>query len=231
LNVTGYDGFLPFAAGAMVFSAAALPLFIAPAPDVAPSSERTIFRPMKKDPVLFGASAMFAGVETAMLIFLPILALEVGHGAQVGAQSLTVYGIGLLLAQIPIGQAADRFPPRKVMALCAALGGGLALTVPAVQGSVLALFAVLFVWGGLVGGIYTAGLVALGNTFKGPTLTAANTGFVFSYASGGVIGALFAGIIRDLAGPNGMIGVIAVALALYALAAQRSRDAAAGEPV
>jgi MFS family permease len=208
-----------------VFAAAALPLFLARAPIVAPSSERTIFKPIKKDPILFASASMFAGTETAMLIFLPILALELGHGGDVGAQSLTVYGLGLLLAQIPIGQLADRFPPRRVMAGCAALAAGLAVLVPMMQESVAALFAVLFFWGGAVGGIYTAGLVALGNRFKGESLTAANTGFVFTYAAGGVIGALMAGAVRDLFGPTGLIVMIVAALAIYAVAAHRSRGA------
>ncbi|MEM6746109.1 MAG: MFS transporter [Pseudomonadota bacterium] len=222
LNITGYEGFLPFLAGALVFSSAAIPLFFVRAPIVADEDSGSIFTMLAHDPVLFTASAMFAAVEGAMLIFLPVLAMEIGHGVGVGAQSLTVYGLGILAAQLPIGQLADQFPPRKVVTWCAILGASFALFVPVVQQDVIALYAVLFVWGGMVGGLYTAGLVVIGNTFKGTALAAANTAFVFAYAGGAVLGPLFAGAIRQLFGPQGLAFGIAIALGAYALAAWRS---------
>lgn len=227
LKLTGYQGFLPFAVGGAVFASAAIPLAIAAAPAVEPHSEGSIFKEMRRDPVLFGSASMFAGVETAMLVFLPILALELGHGVGIGAQLLTVYGVGLLLAQVPVGWLSEIFNPRKVMAGCALIAAVLALMIPAVQAWVLPLYAVLFVWGAAVGGIYTTGLVSVGNTYKGTRLAAANTGFVFAYALGGVIGPLVAGGLRGGIGPNGMIAGIALSLGLYAWAAAR-RGAAAG---
>ncbi len=222
LNITGYEGFSPFLAGALVFSSAAIPLLFVRAPVVADEDSGSIFGMLFRDPVLFTASAMFAGVEGAMLIFLPVLALEIGHGVGVGAQSLTIYGLGILAAQLPIGQLTDHFAPRRVVAWCAILGAGLALFVPIVQADVVALYAVLFVWGGMVGGLYTAGLVVIGNTFKGTTLAAANTAFVFAYAGGAVLGPLFAGGIRQVFGPQGLAYGIALALGAYAWAAWRS---------
>jgi MFS family permease len=164
---------------------------------------------------------MFSGVEGAMLIFLPVLALELGFSVGEGARLLTIYGIGLLLAQIPVGQLADVRPPRMVMAWCAGLSAVLLLLVPLTGGSLWLLSGVLFLWGGAVGGIYTAGLVTMGNRFKGEELAAANTGFVFSYAVGAVVGPLAAGGLRDLFGPIGLTGGLVVALGLYALAARR----------
>ncbi|MEM7741764.1 MAG: MFS transporter [Pseudomonadota bacterium] len=228
LNLTGYEGLLPFVAGAAVFSSAALPLFFVGAPKVADEHGPGIFKPIAKDPVLFAAPAMFAAVESAMLIFLPVLALEIGHGAGVGAQALTVYGFGILVAQIPIGQLADHVAPRRVVAWCAVLGAGLALLVPVVQSDVIALYTVLFVWGGMVGGLYTAGLVVIGNTYKGTALAAANTAFVFAYAAGAIAGPLFAGGIRQGFGPQGLAIGIAMALGAYAWAARRSVTSSAG---
>lgn len=228
LSVTGYDGALPFVVGAAVFASAALPLVLVRAPAIARESTGNIFAAIGKAPVIFGSAAMFAGVESAMLIFLPVLALELGHGVTVGAQALTVYGIGLLVAQVPVGQLADRFAPRRVLTGCAVVGAGFALLVPAVETEVAGLFAVLFIWGGAVGGLYTAGLVVIGNTFKGPQLAAANTGFVFAYAAGAVIGPLVAGIARFAAGPDGLVGCVVLSLALYAWAARRGSAAGAG---
>lgn len=227
LNVTGYEGMVPFIAGAAVFGSAALPLLFAKAPAFETDENKGIFGPIKKAPILFGASTMFAGVESAMLIFLPLLALELGHGEGIGAQSLTVYGLGLLVAQIPVGQLADRFNARTVMAACAAIGAIFALMVPVVQESVPLLFAVLFFWGGAVGGIYTAGLVVIGNTYKGPALAVANTGFVFTYALGAVFGPAIAGAVRFGAGPTGLAIAIAGLLAVYAWAARRGARGAA----
>lgn len=221
LRVTGYEGFVPFLAGAAVFSLAAVPLLIARSPVVSKEDHGSIFTPMFRMPVIFGAAAMFAGVESAMLIFLPVLALELGHGVGVGAQGLTVYGIGLVAAQFPIGQLADRYPPRLVVAGCAAASALFAVTVPLVQQDIRLLYGALFAWGGALGGIYTAGLVVVGNRFKGTALAAANTGFVFAYAAGAVLGPFVAGTSRTLLGADGMVMVIAAVLAAYAWAARR----------
>ncbi len=226
IELTGYEGWLPFLVGAAVFSSAALPLLVARSPDVSPESTGSIFEPIRKDPVLFGSAGIFACVESAMLIFLPILAMEIGHGVGVGAKALTVYGIGIVAAQLPVGQLCDRFPPRLVMAGCSAVGAIFALAVPVVQESVWLFYAVLFFWGGAIGGIYTAGLTVLGNRFKGAALAAANTAFVFSYALGAVAGPLGAGLVRGSLGPEALIVMIALVLGLYAWAARR-RGAAA----
>jgi len=222
LTVTGYEGFLPFLVGGFIFALAAIPLAFVRAPQTTDEKESgSIFPPMLRFPVIFGSAAMFAGVESAMLIFLPVLALELGHGVSVGAFSVTVYGVGLLLAQMPIGQLADMFPAKRVMAGCAGVGAVLALFVPMVQENLYALYAVLFLWGGAVGGIYTAGLVVVGNTFKGGALAAANTAFVFTYAAGAVIGPFAAGILRTTAGADGLMFGLMLALAAYAWAARR----------
>ncbi|NNU15498.1 MFS transporter [Parvularcula sp. ZS-1/3] len=228
VDQTGYQGWLPFVVGAGVFSLAAIPLAIAKSPGMAEKSEGNIFKEMFKDRVLFGAAAMFAGVESAMLIFLPILAMEIGHGVSAGAHSLTIYGIGLLAAQTPVGKLCEMFSPGKVLTGCAALGAALAFAVPFVQGELFLLQAVLFLWGGAVGGIYTSGLVELGNRFKGAALSAANTGFVFTYALGAVVGPLAAGAVRGGIGPDGLLYGIALSLGLYAVAAARRRSGMAG---
>jgi MFS family permease len=226
LGVSGYEGFVPFLIGAGVFASAALPLLLAPAPAVSPSSEGNILVPIRAEKVVFASAAIFAGVEGAMLIFLPILAIETGLSVAEGARLLTVYGLGVLTAQLPVGQLADMRPPRLVMGWCAGLSGLLLLALPLSEGSLWLLSGLLFVWGGAVGGIYTAGLVTLGNRFKGEALAAANTGFVFAYAVGGVAGPLLAGGLRDLFGPLGLtVGLIMVLLA-YALAALRRAGAA-----
>jgi len=131
------------------------------------------------------------------------------------------------VAQIPVGQLADRFRARTVMAACAAIGALFALMTPVVQENVLALFAVLFFWGGAVGGIYTAGLVVIGNTYKGTMLTVANTGFVFTYALGAVFGPAMAGLVRFGIGPTGLAVSIALLLAAYAWAARRGASGTA----
>ncbi|NRA29951.1 MAG: MFS transporter [Parvularculaceae bacterium] len=227
LTATGYEGYLPWVVGAAVYGLAAVPLFFVRAPKAADeANDGSIFPPMLKSPVLFGAAAIFAGVESAMLIFLPILALELGYGVGIGALSVTVYGVGLLAAQIPVGQLADMFPARRVMGACAIAGAVLALFIPIVQSNLWALYAVLFVWGGAVGGIYTAGLVVIGNTFKGTALAVANTAFVFTYAAGAVLGPFSAGIDRSAAGANGLMFGLVVVLSAYAWAAWRSGRAA-----
>ncbi|WP_081871316.1 MFS transporter [Parvularcula oceani] len=226
LSRTGYDGIAPFLAGIGIFSLAAIPILLARAPRAQPEgSEMRVLPVMKTAPVTFGASSVFGAVESATLVFLPVLAIEVGFGERVAAEVVTAYGIGLLALQYLIGQAADRIGILRMLLGCA-LGATLAAAaLPLADDAVPSLFVCVFFLGGLVGGISTTGLILLGDRFQGPRLTAASTGYALAWGLGAIVGPMAAGAIRGTAGHEGMTILIVAILAAYACAVFARRGA------
>ena len=98
-----------------------------------------------------------------------------------------------------------------------------------VSGSLVALAAVLFVWGGATAGLYTAGLAHLASRFSGGELASANAAFVFCYASGMLAGPLVIGDAMARAPAHGFPLVLAIVFAAYAvIVAVRMRRARPG---
>ncbi|MEM8988189.1 MAG: MFS transporter [Pseudomonadota bacterium] len=223
LNATGVDGFAPFAVGAVIIVAAALPLIGAVAPGEHDAAETdkgqagpTAFKAMVlAAPVTFFAAAAFGAVENAILNLTPVYGVKLGLGEGPATTMITVFGLGTMACQIFIGRLADQFRPISVLAACAViavLGAGF-LPIAATQLALL--YPLLFIWGGVVVGLYTVGLTRLGKTFKGPALAPANAAFVFMYALGSLIGAPVAGAAMDVLGPHGLPLALAVLMSVY----------------
>ncbi|WOI52271.1 MFS transporter [Parvularcula sp. LCG005] len=216
IDLFGYSGIAPFLAGMAVFSLAALPLIFVPAPKADPPDEaQGFFRLIRRAPATFSAAAMFAGLEAAVLIFLPVLAIDKAWSPEVGARAISVYGMGILALQYAIGHLTDTVGQRPMMMVCA-VGATLgALAFVLIDERVMTLYAVLFIWGGLIGGLYTVGLTIVGQAYDESRRAAANTAYVFMYGVGAIVGPVSAGIVRDLAGPDGLNTLLLIALVSY----------------
>lgn len=118
--------------------------------------------------------------------------------------------------QIPLGWLSDRVDRRKLLLVCALAGMLFALALPFVTGSSLALHAVLFMWGGVAGALYTIGLAHLGARFSGADLASANAAFVVLYNVGLIVGPPVVGGGMDLVPPHGFAWSLALFFALYA---------------
>ncbi len=75
----------------------------------------------------------------------------------------------------------------------------------------------LFVWGGVIGGLYTVGLAALAEKFHGPKLGDANAAYIMMYALGMMAGPPALGLGLDLASPHGLFDALALFFAAYLL--------------
>ena len=228
LERTGYDGLLPFLVGGAVFASAALPVLIARAPAAEPESEgdAEVLPVMASAPVTFGASSTFGAVESALLVFLPLLVIAAGFGEAASARVVAVYGLGLVALQYALGAAAGRFGITHVLWLCALGAAGLAALLPLADGGLPTLYPVVFLLGGLVQGISTVGLVLVGDRFEGPRLAAASTGYATAWGLGAIVGPLVAGGVKDAGGFDAMLWLVTALLGAYALAAFARRGAA-----
>jgi len=217
----GSAGFAPFGIAFLLIALAGVPVSLAwrESPDIAGSGHGGsggFARYIWMVPTATAAVLVFGAVETGGFALFPVYGARIGYSEADAALLLTAVGLGNVLLQIPLGLVSDRMRDRRVLlAICASVGLAGVLALPAVAGNWHASAAVLFLWGGVVAGLYTVGLAHLGSKLSGRDLASANAAFVLCYGIGMLIGPQAIGIGMDLAGPNGFAWTLALFFAAY----------------
>jgi len=231
LGLVGTAGATPFVVGAAVLALSALPVLLARAsePRIEGEGKSSILAFVFAVPIATFAAFTFGATESGAISFLPVYGLALGYSESQSALLVSALALGNVVSQIPLGLLADRFDRRKLLFGCGLVGVLGTVAIPFASGDYWALSAILFVWGGLVAGLYTIGLTHLGARFTGLDLVSANAAFVLMYACGALIGPAAIGAGFDLWRPHGVMAVAAGFLALYAAIALW-RLLAAGRP-
>ena len=229
LSLTGSEGALPFAVGAAVLAVAVVPAILArrSCPDLDHAPGHSPVGYVVAAPVATLGVLAFGAVESGGLSFLPLWGLAAGLDETRAAWLLTAVGLGNVLLQIPLGLLADRFDKRRLLAAVSLVGVVGAAALPLTAASLPATLAVLFVWGGIIAGLYTVGLSALADRFHGSDLAGANAAFVAMYGLGMLIGPAAIGVGLDAApragAPAVMAGFFALHLVVLVALGRRSR--------
>ncbi|MDB5413722.1 MAG: transporter [Rubritepida sp.] len=159
-----------------------------------------------------GAAMLCGALEGTAGAVFPVQGLALGLGAAAAASIVVATGFGNMLAQYPVGAAADRFGTHR-----AVLGCAVAVAVGSLIWPVLApgwgIWPVLAVWGGAAGAIYTLGMVRAVQRFAGPARALGMAGLNTAYLLGGALGAPLGGLLLEAAPSWGL----PVALAVVAL--------------
>ncbi len=171
------------------------------------------------------AALTHAATETAATSFLPVFAVREGWLEADALLLITVFGLGNVLLQIPIGWLADKWDRTTLLIGCSVLGCIAGLSLPLAANDPILLTILAFFWGGALIGIYTIGLTLVGEVFKGAALAPASAAFAFAYAAGSILGPGAAGVAMDLAGDNGLGWFIASVCAAYAILCMMRRRA------
>ena len=147
---------------------------------------------------------MFGVVEGAMQSFAHLYTMDV-LGAQFRQTGYAVIWVGSVAAvffQYPIGWLADKVNRSWLLIVCVlALMVSIFLFPLLVEGGrdawwqpqALALWAVVSIWGGSMGGIFTVGITLLGERFRDVELVSANAVFSLLFGVGGLLGPFLAG--------------------------------------
>lgn len=233
LNLTGIQGPAPFVIGAVIILAAALPVMAAArhVPLLGDEPEAAWWKFIFASPLAMGAVLVFGIAESGLLALFPVYGLRLGYAPEVVATFLIAMGAGNVLFQVPIGLLIDRTSKRALLALFSLAGLAGALFLPVVAESRMAIYALVFLWGGVIPGLYTLGLAQLGARYSGANLAAANAAFVMVYSFGNLVGPPSIGAGMEIWNPHGAMWVIAAGfglLSLFAVAAvgQARSDAA-----
>ena len=223
LSITGPEGWLPFATGAIVITLGALPLFWAD--DVVPtestSSDGKFSSIWKLAPLPIIGGLAFGVIENSEFNFLPIYAVRTAFTMENAMILVAVLGAGDLFCQWFIGGWSDRFDRRKLLTILAGVCGLLAFILPyVIYSSPFILFPILFVWGGATMGIYTVSLTILAARFEGAALSRANALLGIIYGLGAFGGPIYVGAAMDRWDPHGMplaIGFAAFAFMTFSI--------------
>ncbi|NDV88610.1 MFS transporter [Aurantimonas aggregata] len=214
----GSSGFLPFGIGAGVIFASAIPLFFAwnRQPLLGKHQSGAFWRFIFSVPTATGAVLVFGAVEAGGFALFPIYGERIGFPEASAALLLTAIGLGNVLMQIPIGLVSDKVADRRqLLSLFAFVGLVGTLCLPLLAESWWLMAGVLFLWGGVVAGLYTVGLAHLGSKLSGSDLASANAAFIFCYSAGMLVGPQAIGSSMDLFGNNGFSWALAVFFAAY----------------
>ncbi len=206
-----------------LFAAAALPIVVGSksAPPIETHSSLPVLAFLLVAPVATLAGLLHGAIETASMGLLPVFALRSGLGAETGALFVTLFALGNVAFQFPVGFLADMIERRRLLMMIAlaSLAGAVALSVLEPSASLL-FGAVLLIWGGVAGSFYAVALGYLGARYKGPELASANAAFVMLYSGGMLGGPPIMGAGMDALGPHGFFVAIAALLAIYLLIAR-----------
>ena len=225
LALTGSGGALPFAIGAAIILVSCLPVLFArrrePVLGDSLGSSSGFLKYVLIVPLATGAVAVFGAVEQSILAIVPVYGQRLGYTETGTAVLLMVFAAGNVGLQIPLGIASDRVRDRRVILyLCGIIGVAGALLLPVVinpTAPVWPAWTVLFVWGGVISGLYTVGLAHLGSRLSGGDLAQANAAFVFCYTIGMILGPQLSGIAMEAVPPHGFAWCVAAFFAAYLL--------------
>lgn len=210
---------MPFwlGAGAILIGLGPVLAARAVAPVIEHASLRGVAAVLTISALPIAAALAHAAAETAATSFLPVFAVREGWLQSEALLLITVFGLGNVLLQVPIGWLADKVDRVRLLVLCAVLGciGGVLL--PLSTHSPILLTVLVFVWGGAIIGIYTIGLTLVGQVFRGAALAPASAAFAFAYALGSILGPGTAGFSMDVLGNAGLGWFIASICAAYAI--------------
>ena len=219
LALVGTQGILPFLIGGGIIVSATLPIVLGRKNE--PHMEKTGKTPSVLPyvfivPLATMAGFVFGAAEQIELALLPVFAIRSGYEEHIAALLLTIVGLGNVALQIPLGIWSDRVDDRRtVLFTCTVIGVIGAILIPLTAHIGWVLGAVLFVYGGIISGMYTVGLAHLGSRLKGTDLAQANAAFVLCYGLGMTIGPQSAGIAMDILGPSGFGVTLFTFFAMY----------------
>lgn len=178
------------------------------------------------------AAAFLTGIgETAMQSLLPLYGLAYGLTEAGASRLVAVFSLGEAVLVVALGWFADRHGRRVTLIGCAILAVVSTLAFPLVMNQAFLLEPVVFLAGGTVSGLYTLGIVLIGQDFRGQRLAVVSTGFAMAYSAGSVIGSTLIGVLMDLFGSEALpISVAAGFLALLIFLVRPGRKQAAEAP-
>ncbi|MSO77477.1 MAG: MFS transporter [Alphaproteobacteria bacterium] len=174
------------------------------------------------------APASLFGAVGAGLMNTPVVAMTPLYGLHIGLTTSTIAAlsaalqIGGLVLQWPLGWLSDRGGDRRLV--IAGVGAAAALLAIAIallgDRSILALYGLFSVWGGVALTLYALALAHAGDRAEPHELLGATGGLLLAWAVGAALGPALASLVMEAVGPAGLFyyaALVGCALALFCM--------------
>jgi MFS family permease len=212
----------PILVAASLQTSAVVPLLWACCPVTyeAGGNQTGILSIIRDAPAILTAVLAFAFFDSAVLALMPLYGIAHGLTARLAALTITATFLGDTLFQVPLGWLADRIDHGRLHVACGALALVLALSMDFLVRVPLLLWPALVAFGAATSGVYTLGLIRMGNHFRGSRLTAANAAAGLVWGLGGLVGPVIGGSAVRLVGSSGLMMSLALVLLVFLASAR-----------
>ncbi len=219
LWLVGSEGWAPYFLGSFIVALAAIPIALARqvSPKINEKPNYKLLALLAVAPAAIMGGYVMGALESSIFNFLPIYGVRTSLSEATAPLLLTTASAGNVLLQVPIGWLTDKYDKRLILGGCAVLSCTGALAFPFLISNLIFMLPVLFIWGGVIFGIYTAALVMIGERFAGAELAGANAAIAMMWGLGSLTGPALGGVAMDIQGPHGFPAVLAVISGCFAV--------------
>lgn len=202
---------------AILSAVAAIPTllcrFQAPRPKIV--SETTIRNVIKSSPAAYFAVLLCGFTILGLQSFITLYGIKNGLSVTAASYLMSAFMLGSIMLEAPIAAISDRFDRRYVLIVLVLLGLVCAIYLPIAVYWRYSAWILLFVWGGMMGAIFSICLALISERFDGERLVVANGAFSIMDNLGGLVGVLVMGIGMDLFGEDGFPYALMLASVCY----------------
>jgi MFS family permease len=217
LTVTGTEGVAPFLVSSAIMLLSALPLLpvvrISPVLHGEQAGGLFHYFALARLPMLMGT--VYALSEGILLTFLALYGIERGLSETRTLYLIAVMGIGGMLGQLPIGWLADHMNRLLLASLAVLVVAVAAVAIPVAITLPTWNLVVLVFLGAAMTGVYTIGMVMIGEQFKAADLAAASALYGLMFGVGSILGPVVGGVVVKVLPADGMPLSIAAIYALF----------------
>jgi len=217
LTVTGTEGVAPFLVSSAIILLSALPLLpvvrISPVLHGEQAGGMFHYFALARLPMLMGT--VYALSEGILLTFLALYGIERGLSETRTLYLIAVMGIGGMLGQLPIGWLADHMNRMLLASLAVLVVAVAAVAIPVAITLPTWNLIVLVFLGAAMTGVYTIGMVMIGEQFKAADLAAASALYGLMFGVGSILGPVVGGVVVKVLPADGMPLSIAAIYALF----------------
>ncbi len=213
VEVMGFQGLLPFVAGAVLAFLVILPVLL-----VARSAPHVEFKPItsiasmvRAVPLTVVTGFLSGFMELSTISLITSVAIAGGLDVVSALRLVTAFLAGCTLMQIPVGWLADRVRPFGISVALCLLNAAAALALPWAFQSFAVAALVAFLMGGSAYGFYTLSMALIGEHGAPADHNTGNIAVIMGSQTGGVIGPLMCGAAMTGATIAGFVGVLAFA--------------------
>ncbi len=192
----------PYQAMTAITIVALFPLFFGFlwTPRLQKSTKLTFRESFSQAPLVF-VSAIVVGLQTMGIQYLVVLyGTKAGMDITQASFLLASFMLGPIIFEVLLASLSDKFDRRNVLMGGTFLSLVCAIYLPLAIYYPLISYVLMFVWGGIVGGLYSVSFAILRDRYEGDDLVPAMANFTSMFGLGGVIGVISIGTLMDVFG-------------------------------